>query len=55
MREHKGKNTIALPNDYTVIDIETTGLSPEYDSIIELAAVRVRNDEESRKLHAARI
>ena len=44
MREQKGKSVIAFPSDYTVIDIETTGFSPEYDSILELAAVKVRNN-----------
>lgn len=29
--------------DYTVIDIETTGLSCEKNEIIELSAIRVRN------------
>lgn len=43
-REHKGKSVIKLLQDYTIIDIETTGLSPEYDEIIELAAIRVRNN-----------
>lgn len=45
MREFKGKSIIALPTDYVVIDIETTGLSPEFDDIIELAALRVRDDK----------
>jgi len=31
--------------DYTVIDIETTGLVPEEDGITELAAMRIRNHE----------
>lgn len=31
--------------DYTIIDIETTGLYPECDGITELAAVKVRNGE----------
>lgn len=44
MREQKGKSIISFPSDYTVIDIETTGLSPECDSILELAAVKVRNN-----------
>jgi DNA polymerase III epsilon subunit-like protein len=32
-----------LPYDYVVIDIETTGLVADHDSIIELAALRVRS------------
>lgn len=44
MREHKGKSIVDFLSDYTVIDIETTGLSPAYDSIIELAAIRIRNN-----------
>lgn len=43
-RMSKGKSLIMFPNDYTVIDLETTGLSPEYNEIIELSAVRVRNN-----------
>lgn len=37
-----GKAIIALPLDYTVIDLETTGLSPKTELIIEYAAVKVR-------------
>lgn len=33
-----------LPDHYTVIDFETTGLSPRSCEIIELAAIRVRNN-----------
>lgn len=36
--------TQTLVSDYTVIDFETTGLSPMTCDIIELAALRVRND-----------
>ena len=44
-RPGKGKNKLILPNDYVVIDIETTGLSPELDDIIEVAGVRYKNGE----------
>ena len=38
----KGKNLLAFPLDYTVVDLETTGLDPTIDGIIELGAIRVR-------------
>ena len=42
-RIQKGKSILAALSDYVVIDIETTGLDPRWDSIIELAAIRVRD------------
>ena len=42
-RIDKGRSLVCLPKDYTVIDLETTGLSPRCDEIIELAAIRVRD------------
>lgn len=42
-REHKGASLLIRTKDFTAIDLETTGLSPAVDSIIELAAVRYRN------------
>lgn len=35
----------AILNDYCVLDLETTGLSPYYDSILEVGILRVRNNE----------
>ena len=40
-----GKSIIAFPENYTVLDLETTGLDPEKELIIEFAAVKVRNGE----------
>lgn len=43
-RMYKGTSILNLPDDdYTVIDVETTGLDPSFDEIIELAALRVRD------------
>ena len=44
-RPLKGTSSICFPNNYVLIDIETTGLSPDYDEIIELAAIKVCNNE----------
>lgn len=43
IREFKGKSIISLPTDFTIIDIETTGLDYNFCDIIEVAALRVRN------------
>lgn len=46
MRENKGKSLIEDLKDYTVVDIETTGLSSSTSKIIEISAIRVRNKNE---------
>lgn len=42
-RTEKGNSLLCFPDNYTLVDLETTGYSPRYDEIIELAAYRVRN------------
>lgn len=42
-RPFKGKSLLEFPENYTVIDIESTGLDFNYDQIIEIGALRVRN------------
>lgn len=42
-RKAKGNSLLMFPDNYIVIDIETTGLSPKYDSIIELCAQKYIN------------
>ncbi len=39
-------------SDYTVIDLETTGFSPNSDEIIELAAVKVRSGRETARFNS---
>lgn len=44
-RPGKGKSCLCLPRDYTVVDTETTGLSSESCSLIEVSGLRVRGGE----------
>lgn len=39
-RPGKGKSIIAFPSEYCMVDVETTGLSPEWNDIIEIGAIR---------------
>lgn len=44
-RDQKGQSLISFPSSYTIIDLETTGLSPSFDHIIEVAGVKVQNNQ----------
>ncbi|MCQ2538152.1 MAG: 3'-5' exoribonuclease [Lachnospiraceae bacterium] len=48
-RPFKGENINVFTDDYTVVDIETTGLSPEFEEIIEIGAIRVREGKETER------
>ena len=41
----KGKNLMSFVDDYVLVDIETTGLSPIQDDIIEIGAIKVKNNK----------
>jgi DNA polymerase-3 subunit epsilon len=45
VREFKGKHLIAFPDDYVILDIETTGFNPKNCDIIEVGAVKVSQDK----------
>lgn len=44
-RVFKGKSLIVFPVDYVVFDIETTGFDSFYNEIIEISAIKIRNDK----------
>ena len=48
-RSCKGNSLLESLQDYTVIDLETTGLDPMYDSIIEFGAIQYRNGAETNR------
>lgn len=43
---HKGESLLCFPKDYTVLDLETTGVNPNVDKIIELSAIKYRDNQE---------
>lgn len=45
-RKSKGRSIVRIPGHYTVVDTETTGLDPQTDRLIEIAAIRVRAGKE---------
>lgn len=42
----KGKSIILFPDEYIVVDIETTGLDTEFNDIIEIGAIHVKDGQE---------
>ena len=44
-REYKGKSLLAWVDNYVLVDIETTGLSPRTDEIIEIGAIKVKDNK----------
>lgn len=45
MRDYKGKSVTHFIKDYSVVDLETTGTNIYNDSIIEISAIKVRDNK----------
>jgi len=45
-------NTALVDAGFTVVDVETTGLSPAHDRVIEIAAVRLRGGQVVDRFHS---
>ena len=45
-RPFKGRRAAVIPDEFVAIDIETTGLNPTCDEIVEVSAVRYKNGHE---------
>lgn len=44
-KRNKGKSLNEFPADFCVVDLETTGLNPVYDEIIEVGLLKVRDNK----------
>lgn len=42
IKRNKGKSLMVIPSSYIIIDIETTGLDPSYDEIIEIGTLKIK-------------
>ncbi|MBR5975740.1 MAG: topoisomerase DNA-binding C4 zinc finger domain-containing protein [Clostridiales bacterium] len=45
LADQPGRNRKTFVEDYVVFDLETTGLSSNYDQVVEISGVKVRNHE----------
>lgn len=51
-RPYKGKSLLCFPQNYAIIDIETTGVDPRHDRILEVSAIKVANNNVSATFSA---
>lgn len=51
MSEEQKTDKIQIPDSYIALDLETTGLNPKLDRIIEIGAIRVEHGQETGRFH----
>ena len=51
IRQYKGSSLLAFFDDYIVIDLETTGLDTKHDEIIEVGALKIKNNSIINSYH----
>lgn len=44
MRDKKGCSIIDFPDNYVILDLETSGFDTQYDSIVEVCVLKIQND-----------
>ena len=49
---HKGSSLLSLPDNYIILDLETTGYNPRFDEIIEVACIRYAGSEKIDTFHS---
>lgn len=49
---HKGSSLLSMPNNYIVLDLETTGYNPRFDEIIEVACIRYSGSQKIDAFHS---
>lgn len=52
IRKDKGNSLFVFPKEYIVFDIETTGLDPLVDEIIEIGAIKVKDNTVIEEFHS---
>lgn len=49
--DKKGKKINKLPDKYVVVELSTTGLTPDICHIVEYGAIRYENGKETERFH----
>lgn len=52
VKREKGRSILTAPSDYIVLDLETTGLDPHYDDIIEVACLKFADGKQVDSFHS---